>query len=43
MALEFTQPLTDKSIRNLPGDKGFRPALKAYNLTAICEPTVEKT
>jgi hypothetical protein len=27
------------STRNLPGDKG-RPARKADNLTAICEPTV---
>jgi hypothetical protein len=29
------------SVRDLPGDKG-RPARKAYNLTAICEPIVYK-
>jgi hypothetical protein len=34
-----TLPLTEMSTRNLPGDKG-RPARKADNLTAICEPTV---
>jgi hypothetical protein len=32
-----TQPLTEMSTRNLPGDKG-RQARKAKNLTAICEP-----
>jgi hypothetical protein len=37
MALESTQALTEKSTRNLPGDKG-RPASKADKLTAICEP-----
>jgi hypothetical protein len=37
MALESTQPLTEMITRNLPGGKG-RPALKADNLTAICEP-----
>jgi hypothetical protein len=31
--------LTEMSTRNLPGGKG-RPACKAENLTAICEPTV---
>jgi hypothetical protein len=36
MALGSTQPLTEKSTRNLPGRKG-RPARKADNLTAICE------
>jgi hypothetical protein len=39
MALGSTQPLTEMSTRNLPGGKG-RPALKADNLTAICEPAV---
>jgi hypothetical protein len=39
MALASTQPLTEMSTRNLPGGKG-RPACKANNLTAICEPTV---
>jgi hypothetical protein len=37
MALGLTQPLTEKSTRNLPGGKG-RPACEADNLTAICEP-----
>jgi hypothetical protein len=32
MALGSTQPLTEMSTRNLPGDKG-RPARKADNLT----------
>jgi hypothetical protein len=41
MALGSTQPLTEISIRNLPGSKG-RPARKADNLTAICEPIVYK-
>jgi hypothetical protein len=40
MALEYTQPLTEISTRNLPGSKG-RPTRKP-NLTAICEPTVYK-
>jgi hypothetical protein len=31
--------LTEMSTRNLPGGKG-RPARKADNLTAICEPIV---
>jgi hypothetical protein len=39
MALGSTQPLTEMSTRNLPEDKG-RPASKADNLTAICEPIV---
>jgi hypothetical protein len=37
MALVSTQPLIEMSTRNLPGGKG-RPAHKAANLTAICEP-----
>jgi hypothetical protein len=41
MALSSSQPLTEISTRNLPGGKG-RPARKADNLTAICEPTVQK-
>jgi hypothetical protein len=39
MALESTQSLTEMSTRNLPGGKG-RPARKADNLTAFCEPIV---
>jgi hypothetical protein len=39
MALVSTQSLTEMSTRNLPEGKG-RPALKADNLTAICEPIV---
>jgi hypothetical protein len=39
MAPGSTQPLTEMSIRNLPGGKG-RPARKADKLTAICEPIV---
>jgi hypothetical protein len=39
MALGSTQPLTEMSTRNLPGGKG-RPACRADNLTAICEPIV---
>jgi hypothetical protein len=35
----WTQPLTEMSTRDLPGGKGC-PALKADNLTAICEPIV---
>jgi hypothetical protein len=35
----LTQPLTEMSTRNLLGGKG-RPALKADNLTAVCEPIV---
>jgi hypothetical protein len=41
MTLGSTQTLTGKSTRNLPGGKG-RPVRKAVNLTAICEPTVQK-
>jgi hypothetical protein len=41
MALGSTQPLTEMSTNNLPGDKG-RPARKANNLTVICEPSVQK-
>jgi hypothetical protein len=41
MALGSTQPLTEMSTKNLPRGKG-RPARKADNLTAICEPTVLK-
>jgi hypothetical protein len=41
MALWSTQPVTEMSTRNLPGGKG-RPARKADNLTAICEPNVWK-
>jgi hypothetical protein len=41
MALGSTQPLTEMSTRNFPGGKG-RPAHKADNFTAICEPTVWK-
>jgi hypothetical protein len=37
MALGSTQPLTEISIRNFPGNKG-RQARKADNLTVICEP-----
>jgi hypothetical protein len=39
MALGLTQPLTEMSTRSIPGGKG-RPARKADNLTAICEPIV---
>jgi hypothetical protein len=39
ISLGSTQPLTEMSIRNLPGGKGW-VAHKADNLTAICEPTV---
>jgi hypothetical protein len=41
MILGSTQPLKEMSARNLPGGKG-RPARKADNLTAICEPIVYK-
>jgi hypothetical protein len=36
-ALGSTQPLTEMSTRNLPEGKG-RPARKADNLNAVCEP-----
>jgi hypothetical protein len=39
MALRLTQPLTEMSTRNLPGGKK-RPARRADNLAAICEPNV---
>jgi hypothetical protein len=39
MALGSTQPLTEMSIRNLPGGKG-RPARKADQLAAMCESIV---
>jgi hypothetical protein len=41
MALGSTQPLTGMSTRKLPGGIG-RPARKADNLNAICEPIVQK-
>jgi hypothetical protein len=41
MALGSTQPLIEMSTRNLPEGKG-RPMCKADNLTAICEPIVER-
>jgi hypothetical protein len=41
MALDSTQPLTEVSTRNLTGGKR-RPASKADNLTAICEPIFYK-
>jgi hypothetical protein len=39
MALGSTQPLTEMTTKNLPGDKE-RQARKADNLIAICEPIV---
>jgi hypothetical protein len=41
MALGSIQPLTEMRTWHAPGGKG-RPAPKADNLTAICEPTVYK-
>jgi hypothetical protein len=41
MALVSTQPLTEMSTGNLTGGKG-QLACKADNLTAICEPIVQK-
>jgi hypothetical protein len=41
MALGSTQSLTEISTRNLPGGKN-RPARRADNLAAICEPNVWK-
>jgi hypothetical protein len=41
MALGSTQPLTEMSTRNFPAGNGW-PAPKADNLTAICEPIVQK-
>jgi hypothetical protein len=37
MALVSAHPLTEISIRNIPGVKG-RSGINADNLTAICEP-----
>jgi hypothetical protein len=39
MVLGSTQPLTEMSTRNLPGEEGL-PVHKADKLTAICEPIV---
>jgi hypothetical protein len=39
MATGSTKRLTEMSTGNLPGSKG-RPARKADNLAAICEPIV---
>jgi hypothetical protein len=39
MALGSNQPLTEMSTRNFPGSKK-RPARRADNLAAICEPNV---
>jgi hypothetical protein len=39
MTVGLTQPITEMSTRNRLGDKG-RPACKADNLTASCEPIV---
>jgi hypothetical protein len=41
MALGSCKPVTEISIRNIPGGKG-RPAPNADNLTVICEPIVWK-
>jgi hypothetical protein len=41
MALGSTQPLTEMSSMNLPGVKK-RPAPRADNLAAICEPNACK-
>jgi hypothetical protein len=41
MALGSTLPLTEMNTMNVPGSEG-RPALRADNLTAICEPTVSR-
>jgi hypothetical protein len=38
-ALGFTQPLIEMSTRNFSGCKA-RPARRADNLTAMCEPIV---
>jgi hypothetical protein len=37
VALGSTQPLIEMGTRNIPAGKG-RPAHKAENLTAVCEP-----
>jgi hypothetical protein len=37
----FTQPLTEMSTMNIPGEEGKgRQASRADNLTAICDPIV---
>jgi hypothetical protein len=41
MALGSIQPLTEMSTRNLHGGKK-KPALRADNLDAMCEPNVWK-
>jgi hypothetical protein len=41
MALGLILPLTEMGARNIPGGRA-RPALKADNLTPICEPIVYK-
>jgi hypothetical protein len=41
MSLGSTQPLTEMSTRNLPGDKE-RPELKVDILTVMCEAIVKK-
>jgi hypothetical protein len=41
LALGSTQPLTEMSSRNFPGGKK-RPARRADNLAAICEPNIWK-
>jgi hypothetical protein len=41
MDLGSTQPLTEMSTKNISGSKA-RPARKADNLTAICEPILHK-
>jgi hypothetical protein len=41
MALGSIQPLTEMSTRHFPGGE-LRPARKADNFTAICEPIVWK-
>jgi hypothetical protein len=38
-AVGLTQPLTEMGTRNIPGGKK-RPARRAENLVAICEPIV---
>jgi hypothetical protein len=41
MALGSIQPLTEMSTRKIPGGGGkARPARKADNVTAMCEPIV---
>jgi hypothetical protein len=40
MALEFTDPLTETSTRNIPEGVKARPARKDENLTPICKTNV---